>query len=199
MRLPESYKKAKFTDFELYCAYLALKQHFTKDSYDFHRYLGKTNAKFASFETRRDRFAFLKLTKHRDPIGLMVSNLIKDPNVWVGDLNEAVYIAWKAKQESLTYSVTEELSKIDDLDDALSVREEGTKPKILRMLGAGTISLETVCLIQATINVMLYWESVMEPAMWADQRSLIKKYLPFLEYDKAKIKAAVEKSLDIDR
>ena len=53
------------TGFEVYKMYLALKQHFTKDNYDYQKYNGKVSASEKSFEERRDRFFFKKLaTKH---------------------------------------------------------------------------------------------------------------------------------------
>lgn len=198
MHLPESYTKPKYTDFEMYNAYLALKNHFTKDSYDFHRYRGKSNAKFESFETRRDRYAFMKLTRHPDPIGLMIANLTAKADCWVGDLDQTLYTQWKARQDSLTYSFKEELSKIEDLDKALSVLEAGTKPEILRMLSSKLVSLETVCMIHNAISIVDYWDTAVELAIWENQRRSILKYAPFLEYDKAKVKEIVAKSLDIE-
>ena len=32
------------TPFEVYKTYLSIKNHFTKDKYDYHKYCGKTNA-----------------------------------------------------------------------------------------------------------------------------------------------------------
>jgi len=49
------------TGFEVYKMYLALKQHFTKDNYDYVKYRGKVTASEKSFEERRDRYFFKKL------------------------------------------------------------------------------------------------------------------------------------------
>jgi hypothetical protein len=38
------------TGYEVYKMYLALKQHFTKESYDYHTYNGKVRASEQSFE-----------------------------------------------------------------------------------------------------------------------------------------------------
>ena len=50
------------TGFEVYKMYLALKQHFTKEKYDFYKYNGKVRANEKSFEERRDRYFFLKVS-----------------------------------------------------------------------------------------------------------------------------------------
>ena len=49
------------TGFEVYKVYLALKQHFTKQEYDYFKYHGKVRANENSFEQRRDRYFFKKL------------------------------------------------------------------------------------------------------------------------------------------
>ena len=48
------------TGFEVYKMYLALKQHFTKEKYDYHKYRGKVRASEDAFEQRHDRY-FLSL------------------------------------------------------------------------------------------------------------------------------------------
>lgn len=49
------------TGFEVYKMYLALKQHFTKEKYDFYKYNGKVRANEKSFEESSDRYFFKKL------------------------------------------------------------------------------------------------------------------------------------------
>ena len=49
------------TGFEVYKMYLALKQHFTKEKYDYHKYRGKVRASEDAFEQRHDRYFFKKL------------------------------------------------------------------------------------------------------------------------------------------
>ena len=46
------------TGFEVYKMYLALKNHFTRDNYDYQKYNGKVSASEKAFEQRRDRFFF---------------------------------------------------------------------------------------------------------------------------------------------
>ncbi len=54
------------TGFEVYKMYLALKQHFTKDSYDYVKYRGKVTASENSFKERSDRYFFKKLATKYD-------------------------------------------------------------------------------------------------------------------------------------
>lgn len=201
MKLPSSYESiAKYTDFQLYIAYLALKNHFTKDGYDFHKYQGKVGASMSSFETRRDRYSFQKLSRHRDPFGVLFANILHNPDVWIGSITgdqgaEQIYTMWKKRQESLTYAFKEELKRIGDIDDVLYVEPHG-QPKLLKMLITGQVSIETVCMLQGALNFMPYWEAEMEPVMWADWRRKIYKYKPFLDYDVRNIRSIVEAHRD---
>ena len=49
------------TGFEVYKMYIALKNHFTKDTYDYVKYRGKTRATEKSFQGRNDVYFFKKL------------------------------------------------------------------------------------------------------------------------------------------
>ena len=42
--------------YEAFGLYESLKLHFTKDSYDFHKYNGKSNISVTSFENRKDKY-----------------------------------------------------------------------------------------------------------------------------------------------
>ena len=69
----------KVTPFDCYKSYLGLKNHFTKQKYDYHRYGGKSRASLDSFYKRRDRFFFEKLSRQKDDsevIEFFVSNFV---------------------------------------------------------------------------------------------------------------------------
>ena len=51
--------------FETYKTYLAMKQHFTKDKYDYHKYCGRSRASLNSFYKRKDRYFFEKMSRAR--------------------------------------------------------------------------------------------------------------------------------------
>ena len=80
----------KVQPFDCYKAYLGLKNHFTKDNYDYHRYGGKSRASLNSFYKRRDRFFFEKLSRQKNDdevIEFFVSNFVTcdDPqSLWIG-------------------------------------------------------------------------------------------------------------------
>ena len=90
--------------FEAYVKYLAIKKHFTTDNYDYFKYNGKVRANFDTFISRNDAYSFAKLAKREDYQNLILSNIIKKPDIWVREIldEEAQerYILWKKKIEA---------------------------------------------------------------------------------------------------
>ena len=78
--------------FDAYKQYLSLKNHFTKEKYDYHKYCGKSRATVQSFYKRKDRFWFEKLARNKDDkevVEFFVSNFITctDPSkLWIGEM-----------------------------------------------------------------------------------------------------------------
>ena len=52
--------KRPMTPFDTYKEYLAFKNHFTREKYDYHKYGGRSKAKIESFYKRKDRYFFEK-------------------------------------------------------------------------------------------------------------------------------------------
>ena len=90
--------------FDCYRCYLSLKNHFTKDSYDYHKYCGKSRATVQSFYKRKDRFWFEKISRQKtdqEVVDFFVSNFIActDPGkLWIGEMmrdGDDRYTKWK--------------------------------------------------------------------------------------------------------
>ena len=75
--------------FDVFKTYLAIKLHFTSDSYDYFKYEGKINCKLDTFTKRNDRYFFHKLStkyKQDEIIDFFVSNFLSDDKKWIGNL-----------------------------------------------------------------------------------------------------------------
>ena len=92
--------------FDAYRCYLSLKNHFTKDHYDYHKYRGKTRATHQAFYKRKDRFWFEKFARSKNDKEVeefFVSNFIysTDPStMWIGEMikeGEGRYQEWQKK------------------------------------------------------------------------------------------------------
>jgi len=182
------------TPFEVYKTYLSVKNHFTKDKYDFHKYCGKTNASIQSFYKRKDRYWFERLSRQKNEkevIDFFVANFVtsNDPNsLWIGNIirtGESVYISWKKRNQSLTYTFKEEIEKIlsnysiHDLFDCSSGH-----PIILKKYLDGTISVETLVILNKILFIKTDFDKKMsDDPVWGLISKIIKKYDPFINID----------------
>jgi hypothetical protein len=183
--------------YKAYVTYLALKRHFETASYDYHKYEGKTRVSFETFTARNDAYSFQKLSKHRDYHGLILSNIVLKPKLWIGDLLEdsanANYLEWKRKHDAITQHIKDTLPALkDELSDNFVVNN-GSYPHIVNLYLQGKISLEALTILAKITNSEGYWrENVLDKTVFPDILRKLVKYEPFLIYEKEKITAAVK-------
>lgn len=177
---PYSEKKA----FELYVYYLSLKQHFTSE-YDYFKYNGKVSARYDTFQKRKDRFFFYKLSNRDESKELIFANILENPSIWIGDLVDTkakdVYNQWKKRLNSLTYRFKEELSYIDDLKASIRI-ENGQHPQLLTFHIQNKVSIETLTILDMIIKFFSYWrKNIDDGILFPDINKKVDKYKPFLE------------------
>ena len=179
--------------YEAYQLYVAIKNHF-HTSYDFFKYNGKVKTQFTTFEVRKDKYFFTKLQRHSDPLGLLVSHFIDNPDAWIGDIvnmeaSEDVYLKWKRRQDSISYIYKEDLKKLqEDIDSSLEVKG-GQHPVLLKKYLGNTIYPETVILLNFQMNFIPYSEiEIQDPAIWPVTKQKLLKYKPFVKFNKQAIK-----------
>ena len=183
---------------DAYRCYLALKNHFTKDHYDYIKYRGKTRASNAAFYKRKDRFWFEKFARQKNDKEIeefFVSNFIysTDPStVWIGEMikeGEGRYQEWQKKVQSLTYIFKEETEsvfenkKIDDMFDC----SKGHPPILKSYLG-GDISLESMVIYDRIFDYGKDFDKRLKDPVWETVSRKIKKYSPFLNIDVSRYK-----------
>lgn len=179
------------TPFDSYKLYTAIKNHFTTESYDFFKYNGKVRASETSFETRKDKYMFYKLSKHRDPLTFLVANFSENQKLWVGDLfgndNQNRYNEFLKRRESLTYLFENDLSSLlEDFDKNFEV-PEGSYPHLLNLLVRKKINKETFIIIQDCVRFFSKWnKEINDPVLWPTIALNCKKLHPFLQYEKDK-------------
>ena len=176
--------------FDAYRCYLSLKNHFTKDHYDYHKYRGKTRATVQAFYKRKDRFWFEKIARQKNDKEVeefFVSNFIysTDPaTMWIGEMikeGEGRYTEWKKKVQSLSYIFKEEVEnvfeeqKVDDVFDC----SKGHPPILKSYLGGDT-SLETMVICDIIFGYGKDFDKRLNDPVWETVSRKIKKYKPFL-------------------
>lgn len=185
--------------FEVYKDYLALKNHFSNKNYDYFKYKGKVRTSIDSFNKRKDKIFFEKLAKNKEFHEFLVSNLSEDPKLWIRDLaysDDALkrYLNWKKRQQSLSYTFKNDLSRLNSDFDSNLLCKNG-HPTLLKLYLGGEISLETLCIVLKMTKSMKYWNKSMEyDPVWEDIRNKVIKYTPFLKYDEEKfLKIVIDK------
>ena len=183
---------------DAYRCYLALKNHFTKDKYDYHKYRGKVRATNEAFYKRKDRFWFEKFARQKNDKEIeefFVSNFIysTDPStVWIGEMikeGEGRYQEWQKKVQSLTYIFKEETGsvfenkKMDDMFDC----SKGHPPILKSYLG-GDISLESMVIYDRILGYGKDFDKRLKDPVWETVSRKIKKYSPFLNIDVSRYK-----------
>ena len=179
--------------FDAYRCYLSLKNHFTKEHYDYHKYGGKTRATHQAFYKRKDRFWFEKFARaktDKEVEEFFVSNFVSstDPGtMWIGDMiknGEARYVDWKKKVESLSYNFKQEAESIfeDQKVDDVFVCSKGHPPILKSYLGGDT-SLETMVICDRILGYREEWDKKLNDPVWETVSLKMKKYKPFLNID----------------
>ena len=183
--------------FDAYKEYVALKNHFTKDNYDYIKYNGHSRVKADSFNKRKDKVFFEKLAKHPDVHGFLLANLSDNPKHWIRDLAysedaELTYKDWLKRNQSLTYNYRKDFKKIME-----SMNEDQHHPSAIRLYLGGEISLESLCIYVKMVDAISKWNTRLEyDPIWKEIRMKIEKYSPFVKFEKPKIKQIMVDILD---
>jgi hypothetical protein len=181
--------------FDLYVYYLALKRHFTSN-YDFFKYNGKVKANARSFENRKDKFFFYKLTKYPNPKDHILANVVENPDVWIGDLLEDkakdVYDQWLKIRESLSYTFRTDLGKLDYDDPNKDIVTSGEHPNLLKLYMQGQFHIESLIILDDMMKIFSYWDkNIQDTILWPDINRKCRNYKPFLQYEKSKMRKIV--------
>jgi hypothetical protein len=198
------------TGFAAYALWNALKLHFTSDSYDYFKYNGKTNVSKSTFSTNKSKYHFYKLSRKYNLEELKdfyVANFIQGKGDWVGDLlqdGDENYTKWQKTQQSLTYTFENDIMYMFDSVDGAEFWHiddyfkpiDGGWPMLITKMMHDKIKLETVCILIDIFDCMPRWEKqITEDIVWPTHRRIIKKYTPFINYDKQKFKEILKEKI----
>jgi hypothetical protein len=193
------------TGYEAFSIYNSLKLHFTSESYDYFKYNGKSNISIETFENRKDKYHFYKLSRlneKEDYIEFLVSNFLLNENLWAGDLlQEEAIIAYKQRMatiQSLGYKFQSDCQKLKDSVQSPNdlLKTEGDYPKLLTMTLQKDIHLETLVIMNSVMNFLPMWNRKIDDTIrYPEFSRKVKKYQPFLQFDKDKFKNIIMKEL----
>jgi hypothetical protein len=192
------------TGYEAFSIYNGLKLHFTQKSYDYLKYNGKSNVSVVSFENRKDKYFFYKLSRKHpikdDYINFLVANLLEDSKVWVGTLlGEECEVIYRQRQkviQSLSYTFENECKNLfSDYKNPNDVLEtNGDYPILLTKALRKEISPETLIILNRILNFLPMWNKrISDTIRWPDYEMKLTKYAVFLMLDDVKYKLILKK------
>jgi len=192
--------------FEVYCEYLALKNHFSNPKYDYFKYNKKVRATVTSFNRRKDRYFFERTSRKfsdKEIVDFLVSNFVavdSPSNLWIGSIinsGEKNYADWMKRQQSLTYLFKEqsmELFSENELENALNCSKG--HPIVLKNFLKGQICIETLVIYNKIFEFGKKFDKKLLDPVWETVSLKIKKYSPFLQIDIFKYKKILRDILD---
>lgn len=193
------------TGFEVFCLYQSLKLHFSQDSYDFFKYQGKSRVTIETFENRKDKWHFTKLSRkfnNKDEcIDYLVANFLENDKVWVGTLlteeAEALYRQRQKVIQSLSYTFENDCGNLfgDITDPNVIIRvTDGDHPILLKKTMQKSIQIETLCLLNSMLNFLPMWKNkITDNIIWPIWQLKMLKYAAFLPADMIKYKLILKK------
>ncbi len=184
--------------YDVFLNYLAFKNHFSKESYDYYKYNKKTKASLQSFYKRRDRFFFEKLSRQKSEKEIeefFLANFVSndDPaTLWIGEIiknGEKNYLEWQKRNQSLTYIFKQESKELFEEADLPTVFNcSQGHPLLLKKLLSNKISLEVIIIYERIFSFISNFDKKLNDPIWKTVSFRLKKYNSFLNVDVSKYK-----------
>lgn len=182
--------------YDVYRLYMAMKLHFTTESYDISKTKGMVKDCRNAFMKRKDILAFRKLGEKyskREIIDLMVANFTRGDKyggVFDSETEEA-YEQWKIRQQKLSYIFKQDIitlfNEAEKTGEDPLVSSSGVHPIVVRHYLGGKISLETVIILDKLFDFRYINDTSLQlDFVWKEISLLIKKYRIFVRIDKEK-------------
>jgi transposase InsO family protein len=180
--------------FQVYCEYLALKSHFTNPKYDYFKYNKKVRASLTSFNRRKDKYFFERLSRKKteDEIkDYFVANFIATDNIdgiWIGEViksGDTVYENWSKKIQSLRYMFKTEVEVFiqkETFNEFFFCKRGKHSPLIQKHLQK-VLSLETLVILDYILGYTNNYDKILDDPVWEFLSGRISKYKPFIHID----------------
>ena len=181
----------QYSPFHASLLFRAVKFHFNQEQYDFYKYNGKVAgnniAQKNAFESDKRKHLYSKLARAKDPVGLLVSNFIIDPKIYITDVvderGHARYEQWHARHATRYYRLEKELAANFDSVNQVFDTKSSDLPAIYERYISGDISPETVVLINTAIPILEDTKESLHPLV-AQHNLKLRKYGSFVVADR---------------
>lgn len=192
--------------FQVFCIYLALKQHFTKPKYDAVKYNWKVKASLTSFHKRKDRYFYEKLSRKMSEgeiKNFYIANFVAATNpqsVYIPDLmkdGDDVYISWMKRVQSLSYNFKKEVSNLFTLDNFNDIFDckNAQHSILIKKYFQGQLSIETLVILEKILHYVSEYDRILDDPLWELLSLKISKYGSLLNIDVEKYLRILKESI----
>ena len=194
------------TPIDVYKTYLAFKNHFTKKSYNYFKYSGKSRASVQAYNKRKDRYFFERMSRKKSDDEIkeyFLANFVEcdDPDrLWIGEIistGEDNYKSWTKRSQTLSYMFKTEVEVFvnkENFQQLFTVKGQ-SHPDILKKYLQGAISIETMVILDLILNYSKNFDKKLIDPVWETVSLKIKKYKPFLNIDVTKFKDVLKEQV----
>ena len=189
--------------------YLAFKQHFSNEKFDFFKYDGKVKVKEETYQQRSDFWFFETLARKltdQEIKEYMLASFVSSENpakVWIGDIKRSGHdnwLVWQKLQSGLTYTFQQDLARLVSLMEEKHYsfndlfKTVGGHPPSLKLYYKRQICLETLIILDMVLGFMVHWDRGMKDPLWEQLSFKIRKYKPFLSINTMKYRGLVKET-----
>ena len=194
------------TPIDVYKTYLAFKNHFTKQSYNYFKYSGKSKASVEAYNNRKDRYFFERMSRKKTDDEIkeyFLANFVEcdDPDrLWIGEIintGEDNYKSWAKRFQGLSYLFKTEIEVFchkETFQQLFTVKGQ-SHPEILKKYLQGALSIETMVILDMILEYTKDFDSKLIDPVWETVSLKIKKYKPFLNIDVTKYKQVLREQV----
>lgn len=182
--------------FKVWKLYMAVKLHFTTNTYNVFNNRGHIKGARDTFYARNDRFIFEKLARkfpsERDIIQYFVANFAYDnPEVVYDQVDaEANLNTWNKRKQSISQVFENDLHTILLHLEKERITEQqlynGNPPELLKLYLGGYITVETMVILDSFASYIARWKQEIN-LLWDVECRRIEKCKGFIKFDSERL------------
>ena len=192
-------KENAVTPIDVYKTYLAFKNHFTKKSYNYFKYGGKSKASVQAYNKRKDRYFFERMSRKKSDEEIkdyFLANFVEcdDPDrLWIGEIissGEDNLKSWMKRSQTMGYMFKTEVEVFvnkENFQQLFSIKGQ-SHPEVLKKYLQGALSIETMVILDMILEYTKDFDTKLIDPVWETVSLKIQKYKPFLNIDVTKYK-----------
>ena len=194
------------TPIDVYKTYLAFKNHFTKKSYNYFKYGGKSKASVQAYNKRKDRYFFERMSRKKSDEEIkdyFLANFVEcdDPDrLWIGEIissGEDNLKSWMKRSQTMSYMFKTEVEVFvnrENFQQLFSIKGQ-SHPEVLKKYLQGALSIETMVILDIILEYVKNFDKKLEDPVWETVSLKIKKYKPFLNINVNKYKSILKEQV----